>query len=260
MKIRLGHLYPSLLNIYGDRGNILCLQKRCRDRGIDLEVINITLNDETKRGEFDIFFGGGGQDKQQLIVAEDLQKKGDVLRAEAERGVPMLTICGTYQLFGHHFKTHEGDKIPGISIFDAVTTASHKRKIGNVVADASNLKLPKSSNGDDLLVGFENHSGNTFITKKELQKSKHKTLPLAKIEKGFGNNGKDGFEGARYQNVFGTYLHGPILPKNPHFADLLIKLALGTKHSKIVELQSLDDALEWQAHKAAIHRTYRASS
>jgi CobQ-like glutamine amidotransferase family enzyme len=244
MKLKICHLYPDLLNIYGDRGNIITLINRCKWRGIEVKVTNVSINDQLKNGQFDLFFGGGGQDRQQLIVAQDLQKKKKVLQQEADRGVPMLTICGTYQLFGHFFKTHQNIKIPGISIFDAYTVASSQRKIGNII-----IKINKSLNFQSLslnskFVGFENHSGNTFV--------KGETKPLGKVVKGFGNNGQDKTEGAVYQNVLGTYLHGPVLPKNPHLADWLIQKALAVKYKKEVKLKSLDDSLEWQAHQALI--------
>ena len=256
MKINICHLYPNLLNIYGDRGNIICLKNRCQWRGIKVYITPISINDKLIPNKFDLFFGGGGQDRQQLIVAGDLQKKNKVLKKEADRGVPMLTICGTYQLFGHYFKTHEGIKIPGISIFDAYTIASSKRKIGNILIKLSSSTInhqPLIINHQ--LVGFENHSGNTYINAISPQNTpKTSTIPLGKVIKGFGNNGKDKTEGAVYKNVFGCYLHGPLLPKNPHFADMLIKKALEVKYKKEVKLKPLDDSLEWQTHKAIIRR------
>ena len=155
----------------------------------------------------------------------------------------MLTICGTYQLFGHFFKTNLGKKIPGISIFDAYTIAGNKRKIGNIVVEINPSIINRQ------LVGFENHSGNTFICKKNKAGD---TFPLGKTIKGFGNNDKNKTAGAVYKNVIGTYLHGPILPKNPHLADFLIKKALEIKYKKKFNLKPLNDNLEWQAHKTAI--------
>lgn len=251
MELIIAHLYPDLLNIYGDRGNIICLTNRCLWRGIKVKVVNLSLNNQLELKKYDLFFGGGGQDRQQLIVAKDLQTKAKILKAEANRGVPMLTICGTYQLFGHYFKTSDGIKIPGISIFDAHTIASQQRKIGNTVVQLNKLLNTKYSILNTKLVGFENHSGNTFI-------KNVKTYPLGQIIKGSGNNGEDKTEGAVYKNVFGTYLHGPILPKNPHFADLLIKLALEIKYQKKTYLKPLDDKIEWQAHHQAIKRAYHS--
>ncbi len=262
MIVHICHLYPDLLNIYGDRGNIITLVNRCQWRGIEVKVAPISIGHRLMANKYDLYFGGGGQDRQQLIVSQDLQKKALVLKKEAARGVPMLTICGTYQLFGHYFKTHENTKIPGISIFDAYTIASYKRKIGNVV-----VRLNKSLNTGywllaTKLVGFENHSGNTFIsqgvkrlTPLRCDNLNTSTLPLGKVVKGFGNNGKDKTEGAVYKNVIGTYLHGPVLPKNPHLADWLIKTALEIKYQKEINLEPLDDSLEWQAHKAVLQKS-----
>ncbi|PIS09650.1 glutamine amidotransferase [Candidatus Beckwithbacteria bacterium CG10_big_fil_rev_8_21_14_0_10_34_10] len=252
MKIKIGHLYPDLLNIYGDRGNIICLKKRCLLRNIKVEVISVSPGDSIKEKEFDLFFGGGGQDRQQEIVANDLQKKGGILKAEAKRGVPMLTICGTYQLFGHYFKTHDGKKIPGISLFDLKTIASFKRKIGNIRININKKAINIDQNISKKLVGFENHSGNTYITNISQQKEKNKTFTLGKVEKGFGNNGEDKTEGAVFKNVIGCYLHGPVLPKNPHLADFLIKKALEIKYGNKIKLKELDDNLEWLTHRKAL--------
>jgi len=235
MHLRICHLYPDLMNIYGDRGNILSLKNRCLWRGIKVTIKNISLNNKFCPENFDFFFAGGGQDRQQGLVGKDLQKKKGLIKKAVNNNKVFLLICGTYQLFGHYFKTHTNEKIPGIGILDLVTIASNQRKIGNVV-----VKLATNT-----LVGFENHSGNTFINQKGT------TKPLGRIIKGFGNNGKDKTEGAIYKNVFGTYLHGSLLPKNPHFADLLIKLALENRYEKKVNLKPLDDTLEWQAHNFA---------
>jgi hypothetical protein len=261
MQLTIGHLYPDLLNIYGDRGNIICLVNRCRWRGIKVKVINISIGDLLKPKTHDLFFGGGGQDRQQMIVAKDLQTKAKVLREEANRGVPMLTVCGTYQLFGQYFKAEDATVIPGISIFDAYTIASPQRKIGNIVVEMSQTIINHTAyTSNPNLVGFENHWGSTYINKNsklEIRNSKFSTFPLGKVIKGFGNNGKDKTEGAIYNNVFGSYLHGSLLPKNPHFADLLIRLALEMKYKTSIALKSLNDSLEWQAHTAATARAYK---
>ena len=211
MEIKIAHLYPRLLNIYGDRGNVICLKQRCQWRQIKVKVINISIGDAIKPKLYDLFFGGGGQDKQQLIVNKDLQTKKSVLKHEADRGVPMLAVCGTYQLFTHFFKTNTGKKIPGISIFDGFTVASNVRKMGNIVIKLKPQVLAKIDQANSTkLVGFENHWGNTYI------KPSSKTKPLGTVLKGHGNNGQDKTEGAVYKNVFGCYLHGSLLPKNPH--------------------------------------------
>lgn len=242
MKLRIAYLYPELMNIYGDRGNILCFLKRCQWRGIETEVKKITLKDPLLPGNFDFYFAGGGQDKEQILVAKDLQTKKKSLKEEADRGVPMLLICGSYQLFGHYFKTFDDKKLLGISVLDCYTVASKKRKIGNVMVK------PDKSIIKNYLLGFENHSGNTFL------KSDSQTQPLGKVIKGFGNNGKDKTEGAIYKNVLGTYLHGPILPKNPALADFLIKKALETKCQKKITLKPLDNKSEEQARTAFLKR------
>lgn len=231
--LRIAHLYSKLLNIYGDGGNILTLQKRCEWRGLNVEVEEINIGDEFK--EHDFYFIGGGQDKQQIEVAYELQKHKEFLTRERDRGAVFLGICGGYQLFGHYYQPFEGEKLPGISLIDAYTVAGSERFIGNVTAE-TNIVNPNT------LVGFENHSGQTYL--------QGETKPLAKLLVGNGNNGKDGFEGARYKNVFGTYLHGSFLPKNVHFADYLIGLALNEN------LQPLSDNIENIAHASLINKKY----
>ncbi len=251
MELIIGHLYPDLLNIYSDMGNIICLSQRCHWRGIKVTIKAISLKQKLEWQKYDLLFGGGGQDRQQLIVSQDLQTKALALREAAQSNLPMLTTCGSYQLFGHYFKTAKGIKIPGISIFDAYTIASQQRQIGNIVIKLNNPQKFQSFSNNSLkqttLVGFENHSGKTYLSK-----TSRKTQTLGQVIKGFGNNGEDGTEGAIYKNVVGTYLHGPVLPKNPHLADWLIKTALERKYQRSIKLQALDDQLEWQAHQAAI--------
>ena len=239
LKISIAHLYPELLNLYGDIGNIITLKKRCEWRGITAEVEEIHYGDKIK--EHDLYFMGGGQDKQQEDVAEELFKHKWFLAGERDMGAVFLGICGGYQLFGHYYQPHDKDKLKGISLMDAYTVAGEKRFIGNVTAE-TDFTEPKT------LVGFENHSGLTYI--------EGKTKPLAKILTGNGNNGQDGFEGARYKNVFGTYLHGSFLPKNPHFADYLIELALEKRYGEQIKLAPLDDTIEIKAHKSLINKAY----
>lgn len=237
MKLIIGYLYGDLMNIYGDTGNITALKKRCQWRGIDVEIKNISLGDNLKKGSADIYFFGGGQDQAQGIVAKDLaNSKGKTLKAEIERGVPLLSVCGGYQLLGEFYKPFGGAKLAGAGIFDAYTEASHDRMIGNIVI--------KSMFGD--LAGFENHSGKTYL--------KSGATPLGMVIKGFGNNGKDQTEGCVYKNAVGCYMHGSLLPKNPKLADWLIKKALEVKYGKKIELKPLDDALELQAHNAIVKR------
>ena len=253
MNIVIAHLYPKLMNIYSDIGNIICLKKRCQWRGIEVRVAPVDINQKFDWQKYDLVFGGGGQDRQQEIVSKDLQKKKKEICQAVEQGMPMLTTCGTYQLFGHYFKTHQGIKIPGISIFDAYTIASRQRKIGNIVIELNNLTKKQFNNETMKLVGFENHSGNTYLKEGE-------TKSLGKVIKGFGNNGKDCLEVAVYQNVIGTYLHGPILPKNPHLAEYLILSALQSKYGKKTILKPLDDTLDLHTHSKAIERTHQAKN
>lgn len=242
MKLTLVHLYPKHMNIYGDQGNLLALIYRCRQRGIKLLVKPVNPGNSLKPGSFDLLFAGGGQDRHQSIVAQDLIKHSKVIKQAADHHIPMLTICGSYQLFGRYFQPFNGPKLKGIGIFDAYTVADRKRKIGNIV-----IRLrSKISDLTSSLVGFENHSGNTFLS--------GSTLPLGQILVGSGNNGQDHTEGAVVNQAFGCYLHGSLLPKNPHFADHLIHLALQNRYGS-VKLQPLNDQLEWQAHRAAVSRT-----
>jgi hypothetical protein len=238
-ELRIAHLYPKLLNLYGDMGNIITLKKRCEWRGINVILDEIGIGDDIL--EHDLYFIGGGQDKQQQEVAQELFLHKDFLHSERDKGVVFLGICGGYQLFGHYYQPFEGDKLVGISLMDAYTIAGKKRFIGNVTVETDFLS-PKT------LVGFENHSGLTFL--------QGETKPLGRNIVGNGNNGKDGQEGGRYKNVFGTYLHGSLLPKNPHFADYLIELALEKRYGEKVELQKLDDELEIQTHNSLIGKAY----
>lgn len=232
-KLRIAHLYPKLLNIYGDIGNVLALCKRCEWRGIEFILDEINIGD--KISEHDIYFIGGGQDLQQIEVSKELQKHKEFLTEERDRKVVFLGICGGYQLMGHYYKPHNGKILQGISLLDAYTIAGNNRFIGNVTAETDYLN-------PNTLVGFENHSGLTYL--------QGETRPMAKVVIGKGNNGNDKSEGARYKNVFGTYMHGSFLPKNPHFADLLIELALGEKLSK------LDNTIENAAHNSLIGKAY----
>lgn len=230
-KLRIGHLYPKLLNIYGDGGNIITLKKRAEWRGIVVNVDEINAGD-TEINEHDIYFIGGGQDLQQIEVSKELQRHKEFLTKERDRGAVFLGICGGYQLMGHYYQPHEGDKLMGISLLDAYTIAGNTRFIGNVTINWENTTL----------VGFENHSGLTFL--------QGNTKPIGTVQVGNGNNGQDKTEGARFKNVFGTYMHGSFLPKNPQFADYLLELALGEK------LEPLNDEIENNAHNALIAKTY----
>ena len=239
LKISIAHLYPKLLNLYGDMGNIITLKKRCEWRGIKIEIEEISVGDNIK--EHDLYFIGGGQDKQQVDVAEELYKNKDFLQDERDKGAVFLGICGGYQLFGHYYQPFDADKLNGISLMDAYTVAGKKRFIGNVTVETDFLH-------PETLVGFENHSGLTYL--------QGDTKPLGKIVVGNGNNGTDKSEGARYKNVFGTYLHGSLLPKNPHFADYLIELALEKRYDEKIALSKLDDSIEYMTHTSLTGKAY----
>lgn len=241
LKLTIAHLYPKLLNIYGDFGNVLALKRRCEYRNIDCEIVSVNVGDEIDIEKNDIYFIGGGQDKQQIEVSEELQKRKEVLTQAANDGRVFLAICGGYQLLGKYYQPHDGAKLLGIGVLDAYTVAGDTRFIGNVTAKTDFLE-PKS------LVGFENHAGLTYL--------EDGTVPLARVVVGNGNNSQDGGEGGRKNNVFGTYLHGSVLPKNPHFTDYLIKTALEVKYKRPIELEKLDDTIEMKAHNDLINKKY----
>lgn len=239
LKISIAHLYPKLLNLYGDMGNIITLAKRCEWRGITVEYREINAGDDIT--DYDLYFIGGGQDKQQEDVAKELYKHKTFLTEQRDKGAVFLGICGGYQLFGNYYQPFDKDKLEGIGLLDAYTEAGKKRFIGNVTAH-TNFLTP------DTLVGFENHSGLTYI--------QGDTKPLAYVSTGNGNNGYDKTEGARYKNVFGTYLHGSLLPKNPHFADYLIELALEKRYGQKITLKQLDDNFEMSTHNSLVNKAY----
>lgn len=237
------------MSTYGDRGNIICLTKRCQWRGIGVKVEEITLETPYSKLETcNLIFMGGAQDRQQKLACDDfLMRKGPVVKDMVERGIPALFVCAAYQFVGHYYKPYQGDPITGVGIFDLYTEHpgdQAKRLIGNVVAELINFQLSAMSLHRKTIVGFENHGGRTYLGSK--------MKPLAKVIKGFGNNGEDGYEGAVYKNAIGSYFHGPLLPKNPHIADWLIAKALSVKYGKTIVLQLLDDTLEWQAHNRMI--------
>lgn len=243
LKLKLVHLYPLFLNLYGDAGNILAIQRRCEWRGIELEIEHVNLNDKIEEGT-DIYFIGGGQDRQQVEVSEELQKHKSILTAEYQNDAVFLGICGGYQLMGEYYQPHDAKRLEGIGLLDAYTVAGSTRFIGNVTAEI-NFLSPTT------IVGFENHSGLTYLNGENSE-----TKPMATVLTGKGNNGQDKTEGARSRNAFGTYLHGSFLPKNPHFTDYLIKLALRKKYNDDFELGALDDSLEFSAHNSVLNKQY----
>lgn len=232
MIIKIAHLYPDMLNLYGDRGNILVLKTRLKSRGIDCTVDNITMGKTFNADDYDMFFIGGGQDFEQDVLLNDLKKGKDrELSRAIESGKVVLAICGGYQMLGKYYQTYDGKKLEYLGALDFYTVGKEERMIGNYAF--------KTKEGIEI-VGFENHSGRTYLGKG--------VEPLGKMIKGYGNNGEDGTEGVRYKNTFGTYSHGPILPKNPQFADLLISLAIKNKYGS-QKLKTLDDNFENKAKK-----------
>ena len=240
-----GWLYPDLMNIYGDRGNILTLLKRAEWRNYEARLVELGRGTTKKMDEVDVFFFGGGQDREQALVYEDLlEHKQPPLEQAMTNGAQILAVCGGYQLLGHYYQTAEGERFPGIGLIDVKTEAGKKRFIGDVIVDTDEeLNLTPTT-----LVGFENHSGRTFLGEK--------AQSLGRVRLGFGNNGSDGTEGCIQGGVIGTYLHGSLLPKNPHLADHLIASAL--RRRGVSDLSPLDDSVELSAHERILERAQRA--
>ncbi len=234
-KITIGHLYPKQMNVYGDMGNVITLRYRLERRGYKVHYLPLDSLKGIKDANVDILLGGGGQDSNQGLVQGDVVRHARELKAVCEDGLVCLMICGMYQMFGHKFILPDGTEIAGAGILDLQTVAGPERLIGNVVINSSLGKL----------VGFENHSGRTHLGSG--------LLPLGEVIKGAGNNGEDGTEGAVYKNVFGSYMHGPALAKNPLLADELIKRAFSRK-ARSEDIEPLDDFLEYQAATVAMKR------
>jgi Predicted glutamine amidotransferase len=238
MELRLLTLYPEQMNIYADRGNILFLRYRCEWRGISFSYAAAGPGDRLDPAAHDLIYIGGGQDRDQRVVAVDLvdTKRGDLTSA-VDDGAVLLAVCGGYQLLGHSYQLGE-ERIAGLGLADLETVREPgERLIGNVAIEAD------LGTGPQLIAGFENHGGRTYLG--------DSAQPLGKVIKGFGNNGRDGLEGVRRDNLIGTYLHGPLLPKNAWLADRLIQLALGRRQGSEPELEPLDDSLEAAAHESA---------
>lgn len=247
-RIRIAHLYPEQMNIYGDRGNIITLTQRCRWRGIDVEVLPVEVGQVVDWGAVDLAFFGGGQDSGQALIAADfVARQGPSLRAAIGDGLVMLSICGGYQLLGHYFLTHTGEKLPGIGAMDVHTVGGSVRLIGNIAVEAA-LRSSAGESSSVQLVGFENHSGRTYLGSA--------AQPLGRVLAGHGNNGEDGTEGAVEHNCYGCYMHGSLLPKNPQLADHLIGLALNRRYGNVA-LEPLDDVLELRAQRAMVGRLVR---
>lgn len=270
--LTIGWLYPDLMSTYGDRGNIIVLQKRCQWRGINVEILPINQSTKDQRLKtIDLLFGGGAQDREQDIVMNDLKgKKGAIIKALVEKNIPALFVCGSPQLMGKYYEPAEGKRIEGLGIFNMVSKnpgKNAKRLIGNTVAKVlwqnfssviarsettkqshhiKEIATDSSNPRNDIIVGFENHGGRTYL-------GEH-AKPFAKVIKGYGNNGEDGTEGVVYKNAIGCYFHGPLLPKNPEIADWLIKTALEVKYKREIILDPLDDSLEKQAKQVIAHK------
>lgn len=236
MKVTIGHLYPDLLNLYGDRGNIQCLMKRCQWRGIEAETIQYRIGDKIDFSGLDIVLLGGGSDREQKLVCEKLQSIQKDFKAYVEDDGVVIAVCGGYQLLGNYYKTGT-DFMEGLKLVDLYTEQGEGRLINNVVI--------KSELFDRPVVGFENHGGRTYIKNNK---------SFGKVLYGYGNDGKSGEEGVHYKNVIGTYLHGPLLPKNPHVADHLIRMALQRQTGNPIELDPLDDRQEIEANQYIIGR------
>ncbi|NYB52857.1 MAG: glutamine amidotransferase [Methanobacteriaceae archaeon] len=235
MELKIYHMYPDLLNLYGDLGNVTCLRQRCLWRGIKVKVVGFSMNQEAPLRDGDLFFIGGGSDRGQNIVYSHLLKYRKEMEYLIEDGAPVLAICGGYQLLGEKYIDADGNDVPGLGIFDYHTKSEEGRLIGNIIIKNSLGIAPET------ILGFENHGGRTY----------HDHEPLGTVIVGHGNNGKDQQEGMVYQNCIGTYLHGPLLPKNPHLADHLILKALERKYG-VKKLSSLSDQEEYSAHNKVL--------
>lgn len=236
MKLKICHMYNDVLNLYGDRGNIICMRKRLNWRGIDAEIVKLPVGEFSTLADCDIVFIGGGQDFEQEVLLDDLHRGKDrEIKAAIEDGVTFLTICGGYQMMGSFYETYDHVRCDFIGAVDFHTVGSRQRMIGNYKFRCSD------SAGGSTVVGFENHSGKTWLGSG--------VEPLGHVLAGFGNNGEDGTEGVHYKNLIGTYSHGPLLPKNPEFCDRLLLGALSRKYG-ITELEKLNDTAETAAHDA----------
>jgi CobQ-like glutamine amidotransferase family enzyme len=241
MKIVVGHLYPDYLNIYADRGNMAVLERRAAWRGHKLEVRSISIGEPVRPGEHDLLYVGGGQDREQALVAEDLVGKADDIRAVVDGGAAVLAVCGGYQLIGRSYRDLRGDELPGIGLLPFDTVAGDRRMIGDVL-----LECELDPGTKRTLAGFENHAGQTRLDAG--------AEPLGRVLAGFGNDGESGWEGCRAGRVVGTYLHGPLLPRNAWFADWLLAQALAHRLGEPPELEPLGDELELQAHAVSSRR------
>ena len=243
MNIRVAHLYPDYLNIYADRGNIAVLARRAAWRGYEVEVRSVSVGEVVRPGEHDLLYVGGGQDREQALVAEDLAAKGQGVQEAVAGGAALLAVCGGYQLLGRSYRDLQGLDLPGIGLFPLETVAGERRMIGDVL-----LECELEPGVRRTLAGFENHAGRTFLD--------DGAEPLGRVVAGFGNDGESGWEGCRIGRAVGTYLHGPLLPRNPWFADWLLAQALGHRLGAPPDLEPLPDDLERQAHDVSAERAH----
>lgn len=235
-KIVIGHLYPDLLNLYGDRGNIQCMMKRCEWRGIEAETIEYGLEDKVDFSKLDIVLLGGGSDREQMIVCRRLQEIREDFETYVESNGVVIAVCGGYQLLGHYYQTDDG-RMEGLHLVDMYTEQKPGRLIDNIVLKSELFDMP--------VVGFENHGGRTKIGNNRA---------FGKVLYGSGNDGESGYEGVVYKNVIGTYLHGPLLPKNPQVCDYLIERALERKYKEKITLSPLEDKEEMEANSYIVKR------
>lgn len=243
MIVRVGHLYPAFLNIYADRGNIAVLARRAALRGHTLAVQEVSLGDPLPPGRFDLLYVGGGQDREQTMVAPDLAARGDTIREAVDAGVALLAVCGGYQLLGRGYRGRDGGLLPGAGLFPLETVAGERRMIGDVL-----LECELEDGVTTTVAGFENHAGRTLLDPG--------ARPLGRVVAGYGNDGESGYEGCRVRRALGTYLHGPLLPRNPRLADTLLSWALAhaTGDAEPKSLAPLPDELERLAHAVSAGR------
>lgn len=239
--IVVGHLYPDYLNIYADRGNIAVLERRAAWRGIGFDYRTIGMGDQVVPGEHDLLYVGGGQDREQELVAEDLQRKGEAIREVAAGGAAILAVCGGYQLLGRFYRDRSGDELPGVGLLPLHTVAGERRMIGDVLLECELVPGAKRT-----LAGFENHAGRTILDPG--------AEPLGRVVAGFGNDGESGYEGCRAGRTIGTYLHGPLLPRNAWLADWLLAEALAHRLGEAPRLEPLGDELEDEAQRVSAGR------
>ena len=239
MELKICHLYPDALNLYGDRGNVLCMERRLQWRGIDVTTTGVPVGERLNAADYDLFFIGGGQDFEQAVLLKDLAgEKTAQIRSAIEDGKTFLAICGGYQMLGQYYKTWDGVQCDFTGALDLYTVGSKQRMIGNYLFTCDEL--------NERIVGFENHSGKTYLGSG--------VRPMGRVLAGYGNNGEDKTEGARYKNVFATYSHGSLLPKNPRLCDHILLTALRRKYGEDVTLAPLDDTLENAAHDVMCRR------